>query len=145
LIFLQRHFQPHDPVARTAVHYIFKHVTVLLSLQAIVPAIDSPDDSSHFGIFRFPSDAILTFPKAKKCFTLPNMWLHCPQCNPLHFQLCEPIARDAIHYISNRVTLLHYFSNVWLYCPHCTPLDFQTSSIPRYLTLLGGWALVQTH
>jgi hypothetical protein len=39
---------------------------ILLVLQAIVPVIDSPDHSGHFNLFRFPSDAILTFPEAKK-------------------------------------------------------------------------------
>jgi hypothetical protein len=43
-----------------------KTIKKLVVKHPIVPAADSPDRSGHFGLFRFPSDMILTFPEAKK-------------------------------------------------------------------------------
>jgi hypothetical protein len=72
----------------------------------------SPDHCGHFGLFRFSSDAILPFPEAKRCFTLPDMWLHCPQC-------------IAIQYIFTCVTVLPSPQAIGF------PNNFSSSAVPK--------------
>jgi hypothetical protein len=104
-------------------------------VEAPAPAIDGPDCCGHFSLFRFSSDAILT--KALNC------------------QTCDCIARNAIHYIFNRVTLdhtaIHYIFNGVTVLPSLQaigfPNNFNSSAVakPFFLGWVRQWSNTSPH
>jgi hypothetical protein len=71
------------------------------------PAMDSPDHSGHFQLFRFLWDALLTSPVTNQCFTFPNAWTYCPGHNSFAF------SNAWLHY--NIDTILYTYKCVTLF------------------------------